>query len=259
MLTAAAIPHVRPQPATMEGVTNAGPGRPRLTARRRPGGTARAEILDAAAELFTTRGFAATSTRHIAEAVGMRQASLYNHFATKDDILVALLADTVTPALDFAENLRPLDTAPEVKLYALSYIDAAQLITGRWNLGVLYLLPELRSDRFMSFRADRDRLREQYRALAQDVLDAIDDPSSTHQAELPFRLVESVISARADALEGTPIPDAAVIAGSALHILGWRQDLDPIHTEAATIIANAETPKLSGAASAPDNFDALRT
>jgi len=68
-----------------------------------------------------------------------------------------------------------------------------------------------------------------------------------------------VISARADALEGTPIPDAAVIAGSALHILGWRQDLDPIHTEAATIIANAETPKLSGAASAPDNFDALRT
>ena len=111
----------------------------------------------------------------------------------------------------------------------------------------------------MSFRADRDRLREQYRALAQDVLDAIDDPSSTHLAELPFRLVESVISARADALEGTPIPDAAVIAGSALHILGWRQDLDPIHTEAATLIANAETPKLSGAASAPDNFDALRT
>ena len=259
MLTAAAIPHVRPQPAIRLGLTTAGPAGPGLTARRRRGGTARAVILDAAAELFTTRGFAATSTRHIAEAVGMRQASLYNHFATKDDILVALLADTVTPALDFAENLRPLDTAPEVKLYALSYIDAAQLITGRWNLGVLYLLPELRSDRFMSFRADRDRLREQYRALAQDVLDAIDDPSSTHLAELPFRLVESVISARADALEGTPIPDAAVIAGSALHILGWRQDLDPIHTEAATIIANAETPKLSGAASAPDNFDALRT
>ena len=242
----------------MEGVTNAGPGRPRLTARRRPGGTARAEILDAAAELFTTRGFAATSTRHIAEAVGMRQASLYNHFATKDDILVALLADTVTPALDFAENLRLLDASPEVKLYALSYIDAAQLITGRWNLGVLYLLPELRSDRFMSFRADRDRLREQYRTLAQAVLAAIGDPVST-LAELPFRLVESVISARADALEGTPIPDAAVIAGSALHILGWRQDLAPLHTEAAELISNAETPKLSGAESAPDNFDAMRT
>ncbi len=211
----------------MEGVTNAGPGRPPPDRSPTPGGTARAEILDAAAELFTTRGFAATSTRHIAEAVGMRQASLYNHFATKDDILVALLADTVTPALDFAENLRPLDTAPEVKLYALSYIDAAQLITGRWNLGVLYLLPELRSDRFMSFRADRDRLREQYRALAQDVLDAIDDPSSTHLAELPFRLVESVISARADALEGTPIPDAAVIAGSRCTFLGGARILTP--------------------------------
>src|SRR5690606_3245917 len=86
-------------------VTTAGPGRPRLRPRRRPGSTARAEILDAAAELFTSRGFAATSTRLIAEAVGIRQASLYNHFTTKNDILVALLEDTIEPALDFAEAL----------------------------------------------------------------------------------------------------------------------------------------------------------
>ena len=61
-----------------------GAGRPRLSTKKRPGDTAREEILDASAELFTTRGFTNTSTRVIAEAVGLRQASLYHHFATKD-------------------------------------------------------------------------------------------------------------------------------------------------------------------------------
>ncbi|MEN3316849.1 MAG: hypothetical protein V7643_250, partial [Mycobacterium sp.] len=43
-------------------------GRPRLTTQRRPGTTARDEILDAAGELFTTLGYTGTSTRTIAEA-----------------------------------------------------------------------------------------------------------------------------------------------------------------------------------------------
>ena len=66
-------------------------GRPRLNNQRRPGMTARDEILDAAGELFTTLGYAGTTTRTIAESVGIRQASLYHYFKTKDDILCALL------------------------------------------------------------------------------------------------------------------------------------------------------------------------
>src|SRR6478736_2511744 len=76
-------------------------GRPRLTSQRRPGTTARDEILDAAGELFTTTGYTGTSTRTIAEAVGIRQASLYHYFRTKDDILCALLSQTVAPTLSF--------------------------------------------------------------------------------------------------------------------------------------------------------------
>ena len=82
-----------------------GRGRPRLEQSRRPGKTAREEILDAAAELFTTHGYANTSTRRIADAVGVRQASLYHHFATKDDILDALLAGTVDEPLRLAAEL----------------------------------------------------------------------------------------------------------------------------------------------------------
>src|SRR6185503_1625969 len=119
-----------------------GRGRPRLERSRRPGKTAREEILDAAAELFTTDGYANTSTRRIADAVGIRQASLYHHFATKDDILDALLADTVADALALAERLVVAGDPAAVRLYALATFDVGQLCASRWNLGALYLLPE---------------------------------------------------------------------------------------------------------------------
>src|SRR5215470_309700 len=85
-------------------------GRPRLQTQRRPGVTARDEILDAASELFTTLGYAGTSTRTIAESVGIRQASLYHYFKTKDDILCALLSQTVAPTLMVVDSLA--GTAP---------------------------------------------------------------------------------------------------------------------------------------------------
>src|SRR3954451_15655969 len=118
-------------------------GRPRLTTQRRPGTTARDEILDAAGELFTTLGYAGTSTRHIAETVGIRQASLYHYFKTKDDILCALLSQTVSPTLSFIPGLRaarpPMSEAQQ--LHALAVFDGTQLLSGRWNLGALYPLP----------------------------------------------------------------------------------------------------------------------
>jgi DNA-binding transcriptional regulator YbjK len=44
-----------------------------------PGSDPHEEIVDAAAEVFTQQGCAATSTRAIAEAVGVKQASLSSH------------------------------------------------------------------------------------------------------------------------------------------------------------------------------------
>ncbi len=47
-------------------------------------------ILDIALDLFTKQGFDGTSLREIAEKVGVTKAALYYHFASKDDILMAL-------------------------------------------------------------------------------------------------------------------------------------------------------------------------
>jgi AcrR family transcriptional regulator len=53
------------------------------------GGT-RERILDIALELFTTQGYDKTSLRQIAERLGFSKAAIYYHFASKEDILLAL-------------------------------------------------------------------------------------------------------------------------------------------------------------------------
>jgi AcrR family transcriptional regulator len=169
-------------------------GRPRLTTQRRPGSTARDEILDAAGELFTTLGYTGTSTRTIAEAVGIRQASLYHYFKTKDDILCALLSQTVTPTLKIADRLSAIEpalTAAE-HLHALAVFDGRQLLDGRWNLGALYLQPELRGARLEPFWSDRERLRLHYLAVSKSIVaqTGVDEAA----ADLPFRLVESLVN-----------------------------------------------------------------
>ena len=216
-------------------MANPGPGRPRLEQRRRPGGTPRAEILDAAAELFTNYGYANTSTRRIADEVGIRQASLYHHFGTKDGILDALLAATIAEPIALVERLAPLPVPAVVKLYALVSFDTGQLCVGKWNLGALYLLPELRTGRFESFRIRRDELRQRYARLAEQVIADEGLAAETGVQYLPFRLVETVINMRSD--DGVaPAHASVLIARAALRVIGWVGDVDAVHTQATALL-----------------------
>lgn len=52
---------------------------------------ARRRILDVAAQQFRSRGYAGVSVRGIAAAADLRAASLYYHFPTKDDLVLAVL------------------------------------------------------------------------------------------------------------------------------------------------------------------------
>ena len=56
--------------------------------------TTKQEILNASLDLFSTQGYEATSVLQIAEAVGIRKASLYSHFASKQAILDELMQIT---------------------------------------------------------------------------------------------------------------------------------------------------------------------
>jgi AcrR family transcriptional regulator len=56
----------------------------------------RSAIRDAAIRLIATKGFDQTSLREVADEVGITKASLYYHYASKADLLVAI----VGPVLD---------------------------------------------------------------------------------------------------------------------------------------------------------------
>jgi AcrR family transcriptional regulator len=78
-----------------------------VPAARRSGRVRREEIVAAAARIFARQGYAAVGMRDIAEAVGIRGASLYHHFRAKEEILYAVCL-TVTRELN-EQNLPFLD------------------------------------------------------------------------------------------------------------------------------------------------------
>jgi AcrR family transcriptional regulator len=55
----------------------------------------RTRIQQVALELFTERGYEATSLREIAERLGVTKAALYYHFHTKDEIVQSIIDDQV--------------------------------------------------------------------------------------------------------------------------------------------------------------------
>lgn len=87
---------------------------PRPPARPEGEKSTREQILDVALELFNTLGYEKTSLREIAERMHFSKAALYYHFASKDDILLALhlrvhaLGKEAFAGLD-ADAVRPED------------------------------------------------------------------------------------------------------------------------------------------------------
>jgi AcrR family transcriptional regulator len=52
-------------------------------------------VWDEAARLFWKNGYAATSTRELAEAIGIQKASLFHHIGSKERLLFELCADSL--------------------------------------------------------------------------------------------------------------------------------------------------------------------
>ena len=61
-------------------------------------------ILVCAAELFAEKGFTETSIRDLAAVVGMKGASIYNHFPSKNAILIHMLEDYSAYNSDISKN-----------------------------------------------------------------------------------------------------------------------------------------------------------
>lgn len=91
----------------------------------------RAAILQAAVKLFAERGFRGTTTRALADAVGVTEPVLYEHFKSKRDLYIAIVEAKAQEGMARIDAmLEPLAQARDDR--------ALFLALGKFVLGCLY-------------------------------------------------------------------------------------------------------------------------
>ena len=120
------------------------------------------EVLDAALELFTQKGFAATRVADIAARAGISKGAVYLYFPSKEAILEGLVRRAVTPIADHALGLiKHFEGDPR---FAVSMV--MKMIGGRLSDPKLLAIPRLIIREVVNF----PHLAEMYR---REVLDRV--------------------------------------------------------------------------------------
>ena len=78
-------------------------------------------ILDAAEDLFAEKGYSATSLGDVADRVGIRSPSLYNHFKNKEALYLAVLERLMA---DFSTPMQELDSGPVTYERVFEWLEA---------------------------------------------------------------------------------------------------------------------------------------
>jgi len=84
-----------------------------------PPATTGERIRDAALDLFSERGFHGTGIRHLAEHAGVSSASLYHYMGTKEDLLVALMLESLERLVADADRVVAVPGPAPERLAAL--------------------------------------------------------------------------------------------------------------------------------------------
>jgi len=134
---------------------------------------ARGRLLKEAARLFREKGYERTTVRDLAAAVGIQSGSLFHHFRTKEEILKAVMVETIRLNTALMQAAMEAADTPKDKLRALVRAEL-ESINGQTGEAMAVLVFEWRSLSEQS-RADVLELRDIYEALWLDVLGALRD------------------------------------------------------------------------------------
>ncbi len=125
-------------------------------------------LFDTAADLFWHKGYAATSTREIATAVGIQQASLYHHMASKEDLVYKICLASLEPFLADVPTAVNAIACPGDRVRALIGSHLATLLRNqRRNVT---LLTELRA-LSIRHRAEVVGLRDKYERFVRSTIE----------------------------------------------------------------------------------------
>jgi len=78
-------------------------------------------VIDAAARVFASKGYDATTIDDLVEATGLQRGGLYHYIGGKKDLLIAIHERFLTPLLEQARAIEAEDLEPEPALRALAY------------------------------------------------------------------------------------------------------------------------------------------
>ena len=146
----------------------------------------REELLRAAAHLFVEKGFEATTTRDIANAVGMRSGSPFYHFRSKQDLLKAAMTEGLeTGHHRLLAAIEGVDE-PEQRLRILIRTHLGNLLEGECESPML--LFESRS-LDAAARAEIAAITDRYQKPWQETLDELAASGRMKTAQPPVRLL----------------------------------------------------------------------
>jgi AcrR family transcriptional regulator len=122
----------------------------------------RRQILAAARQVFSQKGFDATNVSDMAAAAGVSQGTVYHYFDSKEDLFMAVFEDWIATCAyqGYAESTRAADTAAD-RLRAFAQT-AAQMM-----MGSAEFLPVQME--FWSHMLRNDAIRERFRLIFTDL------------------------------------------------------------------------------------------
>jgi AcrR family transcriptional regulator len=128
----------------------------------------REQILLNAAKLFGSRGYYGTTTRDIAESVGIRQPSLFHHFASKHLILAELIDADLTQAMfRFAESVA-LNVGPSERFHFFLTVSSRDYLTLPYDARGYYSDAVLSEPEFAPQRRAIERHHAHIRSFVRD-------------------------------------------------------------------------------------------
>jgi TetR/AcrR family transcriptional regulator, cholesterol catabolism regulator len=149
----------------------------------------RDDILDAAAQIFSQKGFHAASMQDIAQAVNVQKASLYHHVTSKQSILLALLDRALDLLIEHIQSVTSQSLPAEEKLRAAMQAYLEAMLEHRDLAAVLLLEHRSLEPELMSRHIPRrDRFEHLWRDLIQEGMEqgkfTCSDPNTAARAVL---------------------------------------------------------------------------
>lgn len=129
----------------------------------------RADIVRAAGRLFHQKGYAATTIRDIADAVGMRSGSPFYHFKTKHDMLRAVVLEGMDSIHRAVAGAASAGESPRAAFEAMLCAHLEQLLGGEGRNFAATLLHESRHLN-PDVLAEVVTLKDRYEAMWQQAL-----------------------------------------------------------------------------------------